>query len=134
MIKRLDGFADILLKDQGHEEMPSKAMTISEEAVASLGGVGALSPASTHESWEVPPLPGAAVEPLRAHMKVQTMIQQLQRLNHNPGIDKSSDFLGGEYRRKSKDEMRPEMDRDADSTKVKQKFQDKSDVLDPINQ
>ena len=48
MIKRLNGLADILLKDQGHEEMPSKAMTVSEEAVASLGGVGALSHASTY--------------------------------------------------------------------------------------
>ena len=107
MIKRLDGSDGIFLKDRGHEEKPIKAKSISEEAVASLGGTGALSPASTHESWEqVHLLPGAAEEePLKAHMKVQTMIQQL--------------------------EMRTEMNREADLAK---KPHDKSEVLDPINQ
>ena len=51
----------------------------------------------------------------------------------DPGIDKTSDFLGGEYMREAKDEMRTEMNRDADFAKVKQKLQDRSEVLDPIN-
>ena len=50
----------------------------------------------------------------------------------DPGIQ--SDFMGGEYMRDTREEMRVEMGRDADFAKVQLKLGQRTDITDPLNQ